>query len=387
MRSSFPHLVSAFALASLPRGQSAPACALTGSYFYSASPSEVITFAPQPGGSYSLSCAPNCGWSAGNASIDAARPWSAALLLSFDNGVVASGWALAPCSPQRVIYFSGAVYGAAWCAVGNDACAVPVDPLWAAPDAAVHLAEVSHSDIFWLGAQDDVLVDAANINASLALMAANSAFVWQHECILFLRVYVEMYPGAEPALLARIAEGRFDIGGTFTEGFESTMVNEMLARQMYTGRKWFVERYPGLDSAVVAFHQDGPLRAAQMPQVYAKAGMRYLKPSRLAEDIVVWRGLDGGAGLLAFPQWQCETQKIYCGRKTLARARATRPLPTPPLAAAHLAPRRRPPRPSPPRPQTAKAPSNGRRRRKTFSTAWRCLRRSLRRRGCRRSCS
>ena len=32
--------------------------------------------------------------------------------------------------------------------------------------------------------------------------------------ILFLRVYVEMYPEAEAALIARIAEGRFDIGGS-----------------------------------------------------------------------------------------------------------------------------------------------------------------------------
>jgi alpha-mannosidase len=114
-------------------------------------------------------------------------------------------------------------------------------------------------------------------------------------------------PAAEAALVARIAAGRFDVGGTFSEGFESTMVNEVLARQMYVGRKWFVERYPALDSAVVAFHQDGPLRAIQMPQVYAKAGMRYMKPSRLAEDIILWGGLDGASGLIAFPQWQyCE---------------------------------------------------------------------------------
>jgi alpha-mannosidase len=79
-------------------------------------------------------------------------------------------------------------------------------------------------------------------------------------------------------------------------------LNEILARQMYTGRKWFVERYPGLDSAVVAFHQDGPLRALQMPQVYAKAGMRYLKQSRLTERIVRWTAPDGVSGLLSFPQ-------------------------------------------------------------------------------------
>lgn len=44
-------------------------------------------------------------------------------------------------------------------------------------------------------------------------------------------------------------------GGTYTEGFESTMLGEILVRQMYSGRKWFVDRYPGVDSAVVAWHQ------------------------------------------------------------------------------------------------------------------------------------
>jgi alpha-mannosidase len=303
-------LVLLVLLQPLRGAEALPACSLAGAYFYQADASVVITFAADGGGGgggYTLSCSGSCGWSRANVSVDTLRPWSPALFIAFDNGVLTQAWALAPCSAQRVIYFGGSNVGAPWCAVGNAACAVPVDPLWTQPGARVHLAEVSHSDIFWLGSQDDVEIDATNINASLALMLANPRFVWQHECILFLRVYVEMYPDAEAALLARIAEGRFDIGGTFTEGFESTMVNEILARQMYLGRKWFVERYPGLDSAVVAFHQDGPLRAIQMPQVYAKAGMKYMKPSRLSEDIVFWAGLDGASGLVSFPQWQyCE---------------------------------------------------------------------------------
>ena len=48
------------------------------------------------------------------------------------------------------------------------------------------------------------------------------------DCVvqLFLRIYVEMYPEREEELMLRIAEGRFDIGGTFTEGYESSMINE-----------------------------------------------------------------------------------------------------------------------------------------------------------------
>ena len=74
----------------------------------------------------------------------------------------------------------------------------------------------------------DLVIDARNINASLDLMDANPGFVWQHESVLFLRAYVEMYgPQAEAALVARMKEGRFDIGGTFMQGLESTMVNEV----------------------------------------------------------------------------------------------------------------------------------------------------------------
>jgi alpha-mannosidase len=288
---------------------STPECNLVGSYFYKGDPSVNIVFTTSVVSDYLLTCTGNCGWTHANVTVDKARSWSSALFIQFDNGITTTGWALSSCNTLRIIYFGGgSVYSLPWCAIENPNCKVPIDPQWSQPDSQIHLIEVSHSDIFWLGSQDDVEIDSRNINASLALMNVNPKFVWQHECILFLRVYVEMYgQNAEDLLISKIAEGRFDIGGTFTEGFESTMVNEILARQMYVGRKWFVERYSGLDSAVVAFHQDGPLRAIQMPQVYAKAGMRYMKPSRLAEDIVLWTGLDGKTGLISFPQWQyCE---------------------------------------------------------------------------------
>ena len=106
----------------------------------------------------------------------------------------------------------------------------------------------------------------------------------------------------EQELAQRMREGRFDIGATFTEGFESSMYNEALVRQMYEGRKWYVERYPGIRSAVVAFHQDAPLRALQIPQVYSKAGVQYLKASRFSDKIFRWAAPDGSS-LLAFEEF------------------------------------------------------------------------------------
>lgn len=53
---------------------------------------------------------------------------------------------------------------------------------------------------------------------------------------------------------------------------------------MYYGRKWFVERYPDLAnaSALVAFHQDGPLRALQMPQVRRSMYSRWVQVVKYA---------------------------------------------------------------------------------------------------------
>lgn len=300
------------ALLFLSGALAAPNCSMTGSWFYSLDPKTVITLGDlsPDGSSYNASCSPADGWDAAVVALDVARSWSTALLVTFYNkgsptGVVTPGWLLGDCAAgnESLIYFGGtALYSAAWCKVGNSNCSVPLDPLWQQPDAAVHLIEVSHSDIGWLGTQDDLLIDSTNINAALSLMANDTSFVWQHECILFMRAYVEMFPEMEAEMVARIAEGRFDMGGTWTEPYEGSFVNELLARQMYVGRKWATTRYPGLDTAVVGFHQDGPLRALQTAQVYAKAGMRYMKPSRYSEEIVRWTGADGQSSLLAFPQ-------------------------------------------------------------------------------------
>ena len=94
-----------------------------------------------------------------------------------------------------------------------------------------------------------------------------------------------------------------------------------------------MDRYPELANvtAMVAFHQDGPLRALQMPQVcqqrggtgsalrsrpigplahplpsrrqvYAKAGMRYLKASRYGDGLFRWQSPDGSS-LLAYEEY------------------------------------------------------------------------------------
>ena len=260
---------------------------------FSSSPAAVI---------YNVTCSPPAGWATATATM--AAPFEA-LSITFDEAppLTMPGQLDATCT---IIDFGSA--SAPWCAHSNPGCSIPPDTWWAG--GAVHLVEVSHSDVGWLGTgmpswglpYPDLVDDTMNIAASLDMMAQDPAFAWQHECMLFLRCFVEMYPEREAELVARIAEGRFDIGATWTEGLESTQLNELMARQMYLGRKWFVERWPGLNSAVVAFHQDGPLRAIQAPQVWRRSGVRYLKSSRWSDQVLSWCGADDDSCVLAMTE-------------------------------------------------------------------------------------
>lgn len=192
--------------------------------------------------------------------------------------------------------------GPSWCAAdSNPACDVALAPFW--DGGSIMLLEEAHSDILWLGKQNDMLVDAELIQQAMGLVAQNPGFAWEHECVLFLRAFLAFYPDLEDDLVDMMRNGTMDIGGTFTEPFEETLYGELLVRQVYSGRKWFIERYPDLANvaALTAFHQDGPLRALQMPQIYSRAGIRYLKASRLSDRIFRWASPDGSS-LLAFEE-------------------------------------------------------------------------------------
>jgi hypothetical protein len=165
-------------------------CALTGNFFYSFNPKNIISFGPlQPdGATYFGTCtSSNCGWSNVTAIVDTVRPSWGRLQLTFDNGVISAAWLLdstGNCS-ENVLYFGGAgMYSPQWCRVGNFNCTASFDSAWTG--GKLHVLEVSHSDIGWLGEEDDMMVNSRNINASLDMMALDATFKWQHECIVSL---------------------------------------------------------------------------------------------------------------------------------------------------------------------------------------------------------
>lgn len=169
-------------------------------------------------------------------------------------------------------------------------------------DGKVFLVEHSHSDIAWgHSVEGESAVRNRNLEAVFAQMRKDPTFRWTIECVLYYRNWIEKHPETEAELLGYFREKRLDCGGSYTQPLEDCLYDELLARQMYVGKRWFEQRNTGIALDIV-LHQDGPLRGHQTQQVYAKAGVRYLKGSRMdTPGFFHWRSPDGSS-LLAWMQ-------------------------------------------------------------------------------------
>ena len=77
-----------------------------------------------------------------------------------------------------------------------------------------------------------------------------------------------------------VKSGQIEVGGTYNCAYESLFSSEALVRQTYLGRKWL--RGLGCDTEV-AWNVDPPIRSLQTPQIYKKAGIKYMMGKPLQE--------------------------------------------------------------------------------------------------------
>ena len=145
----------------------------------------------------------------------------------------------------------------------------------------IYIVEHSHSDIAWGSSiQGEAQVRNRNLDGVLKTMRQDPTFKWTVECVLYLENWLSANPDAEPEILRLMREGRLDCGASYTQPMEDCQYNELLARQMYVGKRWFEQRCPGIELNTV-LNQDAPLRGHQTQQVYARAGVKHLKGSRM----------------------------------------------------------------------------------------------------------
>lgn len=119
------------------------------------------------------------------------------------------------------------------------------------------------------------------------------------EYSLFMRHFLATHPEWLRAARRLVQEGRLEVCPTLAGCMEQALGGEALVRQIVLGKRW-AARVLGAH-CLTAHHTDLPGHAAQLPQLLAKAGIRYLAYSRFAppQRLHFWRAPDGSRVLAA----------------------------------------------------------------------------------------
>lgn len=160
----------------------------------------------------------------------------------------------------------------------------------------------SHQDIAWMDTPARCIRqrDEQVITPALELLRRDPSARFVMEDTLALMEYLERHPDRKPEVLALTRSRRLEWGATYNQPYEGLLSGEMLARQLYYGRRWLQKALPGCD-ARAAWSPDVPGRTLQMPQVLAKAGAPYLMLSRQEPGFFRWRSPDGSSVLAYSP--------------------------------------------------------------------------------------
>lgn len=169
-------------------------------------------------------------------------------------------------------------------------------------NGSVSFISSSHQDIAWMDsiAACEKFRDEKMISPALEIMKKDPDYCFRVEDALSLREYLHRHPDRYTDILTYTKQGRLEWGGTYTMPYESMYDGEALIRQTYLGRKWLQKTLPGCDFTI-ACNEDVPGRAMQMPQILAKAGIRYLEISRHEAGIYRWYSPDGSHVLMYTP--------------------------------------------------------------------------------------
>ncbi len=160
----------------------------------------------------------------------------------------------------------------------------------------------SHQDIAWMNTPDSCREERIHkiIIPALDIIDKDPAYRFEMEQTLNLMEVLDELPSEKQRIINAFKNGCFSWGATFNQPYEGLESDEQLVRQTYLGRKWIKENLPGMD-ALTAYNVDVPGRTLQSPQVFSKAGIKYLVVSRMKEGFFNWYSPDGTSILTFSP--------------------------------------------------------------------------------------
>jgi alpha-mannosidase len=166
----------------------------------------------------------------------------------------------------------------------------------------VHIIQSSHQDIAWMNTPEYCRNERVNdiVIPALNMMRTDKDFKFEMEQTLNLMEVLEQHPERKAEIIQRYKEKRFLWGATYNQPYEGLSTGEQLVRQIYNGRKWIKENLPGCDD-ITANNVDVPGRTMQMPQIFAKSGIKNLFISRFKEGFYDWYSPDGSKVLTYSP--------------------------------------------------------------------------------------
>jgi alpha-mannosidase len=152
----------------------------------------------------------------------------------------------------------------------------------------------NHNDLGWLDTQKKTADyrSASLIVPALDLMHEYPEFLYTMECTAYLMEFLDRHPEKRNEMITRMQQQRFAWGASYVELLELSAGPEKLVRQFYFGRRWLKESFPGVDTHFY-MQTDPPSMSLQMPQILAKAGVKYCLLGRLPFGFYHWESPDG----------------------------------------------------------------------------------------------
>lgn len=158
----------------------------------------------------------------------------------------------------------------------------------------IHVVSSSHQDIAWMDTPEKCVEfrDVRMITPALKRMAENPEFKFCVENAMNLYEYLERHPDRFEEIKKFTESGQLEWGANFNQPYEGMYDGEALIRQTYLGKKRLQKMIPG-GNFTCAWDEDVPGRVTQRPQMFAKAGVKYLQYSRMEPGLYNWYSPDG----------------------------------------------------------------------------------------------
>lgn len=172
-------------------------------------------------------------------------------------------------------------------------------------DFTAHLIGHAHIDLAWLWRWEETVHDIATHTfwGTLAQMEKMPGLTFAQSQAAVYEAVQKNYPDLFQKIRQKVKEGTWiPVGGMWAEPDLNMPDGESLARQLLYGKRYFREKF-GVD-VTVGWNPDSFGHNFQLPQILAKAGIKYYVFERCAPEntpFFWWEGADGSRVLAYVP--------------------------------------------------------------------------------------